>query len=168
MSRRQFDVVVMAHVLEHVPDPVRAVGAVGRLLRPGGRFVCGVPNNGSVGRAWFGPAWEPLDVPRHLNFFAAASLAAVCRAAGLEVERTFFEGYTRQMTNGWIATERRIYDAVARHDPGAVAGYARNSRRRGWLLLARTALAGREAKYDSVGVVARKPVEPATRPGRAA
>lgn len=36
---QSFDLVVMASVLEHIPDVERAIAEVGRILRPGGLFV---------------------------------------------------------------------------------------------------------------------------------
>lgn len=41
---RGFDVIVLAHVLEHMLDPVGALRAVLALLRPGGHLVLAVPN----------------------------------------------------------------------------------------------------------------------------
>jgi 2-polyprenyl-3-methyl-5-hydroxy-6-metoxy-1,4-benzoquinol methylase len=41
---RDFDVVVLSHVLEHMLDPVGALRAVLGLLRPGGHLVLAVPN----------------------------------------------------------------------------------------------------------------------------
>ena len=39
-----FDLVLSSHSLEHLPDPVAALGAWRGLLRPGGRLVVAVPN----------------------------------------------------------------------------------------------------------------------------
>jgi len=41
---RSFDFVVISHVLEHVANPVRIVGEVFRVLRPGGRAIIAVPD----------------------------------------------------------------------------------------------------------------------------
>jgi SAM-dependent methyltransferase len=56
------DVVTLFQVLEHVLNPVEILGAVTRILRPGGRLFVAVPNNDSwVGRA---PP-NPLNAPPH-------------------------------------------------------------------------------------------------------
>jgi SAM-dependent methyltransferase len=39
-----FDVVLMSHVLEHLPDPLRFLGDVARLLTPGGRISIAFPD----------------------------------------------------------------------------------------------------------------------------
>lgn len=40
---RQFDVVTIWHVLEHLPDPLQAIADMSSLVRPGGRLVVAVP-----------------------------------------------------------------------------------------------------------------------------
>jgi SAM-dependent methyltransferase len=156
VARHRFDLVIMSHVLEHVLEPVQAVKAVANLLKPGGRFVCVVPNNASAGLAFSGQAWEPLDVPRHLNFFVPANLRTVCEIVGLKSQRLFFGGYCRQFSNEWINTERRIYDAIVRQVATPPHRLRKNSRFRAWWLLARTVFSKKEVKYDQVGVIAER------------
>jgi len=43
---RAFDTVLMLDVLEHVPCESKALAEVDRVLRPGGRLIISVPNNG--------------------------------------------------------------------------------------------------------------------------
>jgi ubiquinone/menaquinone biosynthesis C-methylase UbiE len=38
-----FDVVLCTEVLEHVPEPMRVIGEIARLLRPGGRLILTAP-----------------------------------------------------------------------------------------------------------------------------
>jgi 2-polyprenyl-3-methyl-5-hydroxy-6-metoxy-1,4-benzoquinol methylase len=154
---RRFDLVIMSHVLEHCLDPLRALANAGSLLRGGGFLVCEVPNNGCAGAERSGVTWEPLDVPRHLNFFASRNLAAACGRAGLRPETHYYCGYYRQFTNEWINTERRIGEAVERSGQPAVPPPVKNSRARAWALLAATAFARPPRKYDAVGVIARRP-----------
>jgi SAM-dependent methyltransferase len=156
VTGRRFDLVCMIHVLEHCLDPVRAVANAAGITRPGGYFVCEVPNNASAGLSAAGPAWENLDIPRHLNFFSPDNLRTITTRAGLEVESLYYHGYCRQFMNEWINTERRIWDAIARSGLEAIPRPVKNSRLGAWLLLARTAFAPPGPKYDSVGVIARK------------
>lgn len=155
VPRGTFDAVVLSHVLEHIVDPVGALRGVAALLKPDGLLVCAVPNNGSTTAHRSLLAWEHLDVPRHVNFFDRRTLEAACCQAGLQVEWVFFDGYCRYFSNAMIATEQRIHDAILAADPEAARGSVRNSQGQAWLLLARTAFAPPERKYDSVGVVAR-------------
>ena len=77
-----FDAVVMWHVLEHVPSVATVLGEVARILKPGGIFLVGVPNFGSVEARVTKAGWFHLDVPRHLNHFTKAVLLKQLSAAG--------------------------------------------------------------------------------------
>lgn len=81
-----FDIVALWNVVEHLHDPVGTLSLAAYYLRPGGAAFIQVPTCDCVemGRG-FGPQWELLDLPRHLNFFNRESLAAVCRHAGMEL-----------------------------------------------------------------------------------
>lgn len=50
MPARQFDNIVLGHVLEHVEDPVDILTRASRWLSPGGRILAAVPNSRSLHR----------------------------------------------------------------------------------------------------------------------
>lgn len=83
-----FDRVIVAEVLEHVPDDERAVAELTRVLRPGGTLAATVPR-------WFPEkvCWVLSDdyhapaVPGgHVRIYRRAELVERLRAAGLEVD----------------------------------------------------------------------------------
>ncbi|MET0555701.1 MAG: class I SAM-dependent methyltransferase [Vicinamibacteria bacterium] len=78
-----FDLVVLHHVLEHLPDPVASVARAAELLAPGGTVVFVYPNARALGARVFGASWYPWEVPRHLVFPSRAALAEMARGAGL-------------------------------------------------------------------------------------
>ena len=82
----RFDVVLLSHVLEHLPHPLQALSEVHRMLAPGGRVYVRVPN----GEGWcarrFGGDWYGLDVPRHLCTFTRRTARALLEKAGFQVE----------------------------------------------------------------------------------
>lgn len=148
---RRYDAIVFAHVLEHTIDPVLALKNAGSLLTDTGVMSVEVPNNACEGAKLMGDCWRWLDVPRHLNFFTPDSLRACAEAAGLKVQAVLYRGYVRQFMPDWILDEARIVAtmegrAVTQAD---VDRQVRHSAR----LLARTAMAAPEKKYDSVRVL---------------
>lgn len=155
VSTRSFDGVLLSHVLEHLVDPVAALRGLQVLARPGARLICEVPNMRCDAARLRGLSWAHLDVPRHLNFFTEQSLRAAMTAAGLEVERIYYDRYLRQFTNEYIATEQQIHDGIAAAAPGCVSAPQRHSQAKAWRQLLGTAFAAPQRKYDSVGVVAR-------------
>ncbi len=81
-----YDVVVMSHVIEHVPDPQSLLRECWRLLRPGGRLVVVTPNSQALSRRLFGRYWMPLDPPRHLALFTVPALKRLSEDAGFGIE----------------------------------------------------------------------------------
>ncbi|MFK7972056.1 MAG: class I SAM-dependent methyltransferase [Bacteroidia bacterium] len=72
-----FDVVTMWHVLEHVHRLHEYMGAIHRVLKPGGLLLIAVPNYTSADAANYGPEWAAYDVPRHLYHFSPKSMGAL-------------------------------------------------------------------------------------------
>src|SRR5579862_5991601 len=65
-----FDVIMMQHVIEHVPDPVATLEECARLLRPGGELVLFTPNSAGITHRVFKECWRGLEPPRHLHIFS--------------------------------------------------------------------------------------------------
>lgn len=141
----QFDVVLLSHVLEHCIDPAAALRNVKRLLAPGGTAIIEVPNNAALAFETYGPGWFFADIPRHLQFFAEASLRKALEVSGMRVARVIYTGYTRQFLPEWLAAQKEIRTRIGLDANGGGAG-------RAWGLLARTAFARDEMKYDSIRV----------------
>ncbi len=80
----KFDFITMFHVLEHLPEPRKALSFAIQHLKPGGSLIIQVPNAGSLQARIFGARWYGLDVPRHLINFTAAGLQRLLAEAGLE------------------------------------------------------------------------------------
>lgn len=92
-----FDVVVFGDVLEHLKDPLAALGQARALLAPGGAIVVSIPNvaHGSVRLALLQGRWDYRDIGlldrTHIRFFTRSTLLALLRDAGLvavDVRRT--------------------------------------------------------------------------------
>lgn len=145
---RDYDLIVFSHVLEHTRDPVQSLRNTAALLSDTGVMMIEVPNNACMAAQMMGSAWRWLDPPRHLNFFTPTSLKHCAGTAGLKVEAVQYRGYVRQFAPDWILDEAHI--------SALLQGRSRTQadiRAQVWhsaKLLARTALARPERKYDSV------------------
>ena len=102
-----FDVACAMDLLEHVENPARVVGEIGRVLRPNGLFFFHTFNRSAL--AWLvvikGVEWFVKNTPRDMHvlrlFVKPDELADMCEAHGLDVvdargsrpaiDRAFFE-----------------------------------------------------------------------------
>jgi SAM-dependent methyltransferase len=81
-----FDAVTLWDVLEHVVDPKGTLAEIGRVIKPGGLLVLGLPNPAGVEARLFGDQWVGWDRPRHLNLFTPQVLRRYLSEAGFRLE----------------------------------------------------------------------------------
>lgn len=95
-AQGNFDLVHMNHVLEHIPDPLAALGRAGRLLRPGGLFYCEVPRQSNLlnrlSSLMAGGDFGFTYFPGHLYLFSRDSLGRLFDQAGFDVLESGIEG----------------------------------------------------------------------------
>ncbi|MBI5878468.1 MAG: class I SAM-dependent methyltransferase [Chloroflexi bacterium] len=87
LSGRSFDVICMWDVLEHLPDPAKALVRLAASLDPGGLLVFSVPNLEGIERRLFKSYWAGWDLPRHLYLVPRRALADLLYQNGLTVVR---------------------------------------------------------------------------------
>lgn len=77
-----FDIITLAHVIEHVHHPLEVLRTCNQLLRPDGFLWIETPNIGALGHRLFGDNWRGLEPPRHLIIFNLQSMYNTLNAAG--------------------------------------------------------------------------------------
>jgi SAM-dependent methyltransferase len=82
-----FDLVLLRHVLEHVPSPSAILVEIRRMLVPDGKVSVLLPNFDSIERSLCGAYWHGYDLPRHLFTFTPDTLTDMMERAGLRVHR---------------------------------------------------------------------------------
>ena len=86
-----FDVITLFHVLEHLPQPQKLLGALAKdNLKEKGILVIEVPNIKSWQAAFSKEKWIHLDVPRHINHFTTERLKSMTEEIGFTTVRTSF------------------------------------------------------------------------------
>jgi SAM-dependent methyltransferase len=130
---RNYDLIILMHALEHIPDPVGLLRRLSRHLAPGGRILCQVPDR----------LQNPYDllIADHLLHFDPASLAGVGRNSGLPAK----------VVEGWVSKELTLIVSPDVRELPARASTAADmpaARQVEWLLqvadTARQATRGRE------------------------
>jgi SAM-dependent methyltransferase len=77
-----YDFITMFHVLEHLPQPRKALLKIRTWLAPKGVLLLQVPNYDSLQARLLGERWIGFDIPRHLIAFTPSSLQLLLAAAG--------------------------------------------------------------------------------------
>jgi 2-polyprenyl-3-methyl-5-hydroxy-6-metoxy-1,4-benzoquinol methylase len=84
----RFDVVFLADVIEHVPDPVALLRDARELVAPGGVLLVVTPDVASLARRLLGKRWWHFRLA-HVGYFDARSFGEACARAGLLVASRF-------------------------------------------------------------------------------
>jgi SAM-dependent methyltransferase len=104
-----FDVVVLSHVLEHLPDPGRALGELASIMNPGGWLYVAVPDVDSMDFKIFGKHWDVVSPLIHLHYFAEESLLRVLESSGFEDVRRVRHPHLRdEVSPRWMRLMRQL------------------------------------------------------------
>jgi SAM-dependent methyltransferase len=94
-----FNLIVMYHVIEHLPDPVDAVQRAFSLLREGGRLVLGTPDFDSGCARRYGNQYRMLHDPTHISLFSNDSMHRCLRDNGFHIDQVEYPYFETQWFN---------------------------------------------------------------------
>lgn len=115
---RQFDIITLVDVIEHVDEPVGLLAAIRKQLAPGGVCIIITPDIASMAARWFGPRWWHFRLA-HVGYFNSGSLEKAFDRAGLRpMKRTrakwyFPIGYLSQRMGNYVPPYRLVHRALA-------------------------------------------------------
>lgn len=87
LNSKQFDVITLWHVLEHVPNLEDYILQLKLLLKPNGVLVVAVPNFKSYDAQHYKEYWAAFDVPRHLWHFSKYSIQKLFSKEQMQVDK---------------------------------------------------------------------------------
>jgi predicted SAM-dependent methyltransferase len=85
---KQFDVITLWHVLEHVHDLNKKIQDLKSHLEKDGILLIAVPNHNSLDSKKYGSYWAGYDVPRHLWHFSKQDMTKLLAKEGFEIMDT--------------------------------------------------------------------------------
>lgn len=92
----EFDVVTMLYVLEHLPEPMRYLNEIQRILKPGGILLARVPHTTPIVKtlSLLRIPNALYDAPSHLSDFSPITISKMLKKAGFKSIRTIVGGMT--------------------------------------------------------------------------
>jgi len=88
----KFDLIMLHHSFEHMPEPANVLRQLARLLATSGGVMIRVPVADSYAWQHYGVDWLHLDPPRHLFLHTRKSVSLIAQAAGLRITEWHLEG----------------------------------------------------------------------------
>ncbi len=88
LAGKNFDVITLWHVLEHLPALDEQIARIVSVLSPDGTLVIAVPNFNSYDALYYKEHWAAYDVPRHLWHFSKTAIAKIFAKHQYEVVQT--------------------------------------------------------------------------------
>jgi SAM-dependent methyltransferase len=113
--RGQYDLVMLHHSFEHMPDPVGTLANLKRLCAPRGTILLRVPVADCLAWRLYGVHWYQIDAPRHLVIPSARGMALLAARVGLKLVRVEYDsneaqfGCSEQYARGVPLTDPRSF-----------------------------------------------------------
>lgn len=113
------DIVVINHVLEHLPNPITTLRTIREWLRPGGFLLIGLPNFASPIACLAGHRWAGLVPTQHIWHFTPKALTRLVGRGGFIPARWTTRMLTYRPTgfSGWLKwTARWALESIGQAD----------------------------------------------------
>lgn len=88
-----FGVVIIKHIVEHLPDPEKAIAEIGRVTAPGGILILATPNLDSLLKPWKGESWIGYQDPTHISLQPPSVWLDWIQRSGFSLRRVFADGF---------------------------------------------------------------------------
>jgi 2-polyprenyl-3-methyl-5-hydroxy-6-metoxy-1,4-benzoquinol methylase len=121
LGTRQFDMITLWDVIEHLADPAAVLRQVHERLRPGGWVTVHTMDIGAPVARLMGPRW-PWLMDMHLYYFSRQTLAALLAASGFEPVWTGPQG--RYLRLGYLSSRVAALSPALGRITGALVQHA--------------------------------------------
>ena len=88
-----FNVVIIKHIVEHLPNPKKAIFEIGRVTERDGILILATPNLDSLLKPWKGDSWIGYQDPTHISLKPPAEWLELIRNAGFSPLKVFSDGF---------------------------------------------------------------------------
>jgi 2-polyprenyl-3-methyl-5-hydroxy-6-metoxy-1,4-benzoquinol methylase len=109
---KQFQVITLWHVLEHVYELDEYFNFFKNRLNKDGKLLLALPNPASFDAGYFEEYWAAYDVPRHIYHFTPATITALAAKYGFKLQKSrgliFDSFYISLLSNEYKTGNKRL------------------------------------------------------------
>ncbi|MBI3432270.1 MAG: class I SAM-dependent methyltransferase [Hydrogenophilales bacterium] len=102
LPARQYDVIILNQVLEHLHRPIEVLRFLRERLAPGGQLIVSVPNRDCLDYDLLLDSWSSFQAPTHLFHYRLESLRPLLRQAGFRIEEVRYASPLGTLKPGYI------------------------------------------------------------------
>ena len=99
-----FNLIMMHHSFEHMPEPREVLVRAFQMLLPGGNLVIRIPVASSLAYREYGSNWVQLDAPRHFFLHTVKSMQLLAETTGFKIEKVDYDSSAFQF---WASEQYR-------------------------------------------------------------
>lgn len=89
--KEQFDLIMLIHSFEHMPEPLNTLKELYRLLKPESYILLRMPVAGAFAWRTYGVSWVQIDAPRHFFLHTKKSINILAEQTGFQVADEVFD-----------------------------------------------------------------------------
>lgn len=93
----KYDLVMLHHAFEHVPDPVETLQQAGQLMGPGGHLLIRIPVADCHSRDHYRENWFSWDPPRHTYLHTKESMKYLAEKTGFVIRKVEHDATFHQL-----------------------------------------------------------------------
>lgn len=97
-QKHEFDLIMLHHSFEHMPNQTSSLYAVTQLLKPDGTILLRIPLCDSYAWEHYKENWVQLDAPRHLFLHTKKSIELLAKENNLIIKRMVYDSSKFQFT----------------------------------------------------------------------
>lgn len=133
LPSKQYDVIIVNQVLEHLHRPIEVLRFLRQRLAPDGQLIVSVPNRDCLDYDLLLDSWSSFQAPTHLFHYRLDSLRPLLRQAGFRIEEVRYASALGTLKPGYIRHNLRNLCRME--------GHSRRTWLRGLLFVASSMLA---------------------------
>lgn len=118
----KYDIIMLHHSFEHMPEPLKTLNEIHRLLSPNGYALIRIPTASSYAWRHYGINWLGLDAPRHFFLHSLKSMEILAAQAGFRIKEIVFNSTRNQF---WGSEQ--YLQGIPFNDPSSYACNRRTS-----------------------------------------